>query len=503
MSCSRVGASRTSVNKKGNSNNSNNGSNNNGSSNSSSTSATTQGGGTSCSENYRSQSVRKERFRTARSSKRTQSNQSISRHGTSSSSSHHLHGKGSRPSSSSHNDDRSSKTSGNSNEEASRSESKQKHSTSDCSESATVDNELRDTFQRDPKMVALFAKKKYKPIKILGRGSYGQVYKGIKVDTGEFVAIKVVQMAKLGPIFREKYLPQELAALIYTKHDNVVRTIDIIRADEKLFVFMEFCPNGDIRGYLARCGAIGEKLPQYWFGQIVAALAYLHRHLRMAHRDMKLENVLLDSRYDTKLADFGFAKEIWDSSRHCVIMSKTICGTLAYFSPQLLQQMPYNGFAADAWACGVMLFVLLNLQYPFSQKKPEDMKIALLEMTNYPTYLRSKFVPTISSNAIDLTLQLLNPDEMARMSLHQALRHEWLSVPVERSVAFASVANLQHSKSGSQSSTSNTTNQQQSQHQQQSSNSYQSFSANTTKKTSSKRVSGSEPKRKSKKTVSS
>lgn len=133
--------------------------------------------------------------------------------------------------------------------------------------------------------------------------------------------------------------------------------------------------------------------------------------------------MLLDSSNTAKLSDFGFAKQCWNSKRHCVTLSETICGTFTYFSPQILSRVPYNAYLSDVWAMGVMLFFMLNNRFPFSSENPQ---IMLLEQTNYPNLLKSRFLSKINDDAIDLIVRFLDPNEKTRITLHEALDHPWI-----------------------------------------------------------------------------
>lgn len=93
-------------------------------------------------------------------------------------------------------------------------------------------------------MNALFKKKHYIALQRIAHGAFGQVYKGAKTDNAgqplmdQLIAIKVIEMTRLQPVFREKYLPQELAALTHVKHDNIIQVFDIFRANERLCEFV-------------------------------------------------------------------------------------------------------------------------------------------------------------------------------------------------------------------------------------------------------------------------
>lgn len=80
---------------------------------------------------------------------------------------------------------------------------------------------------------------------------------------------------------------------------------------------------------------------------------------------------------------------------------------------------------ADVWAMGVMCFVMLNYRFPFHFEQGPTMW--LVEMTSWPTFVRTRFSPVVSDKGVDLVVAMLNPDEKARMTLHEALKHEWLA----------------------------------------------------------------------------
>jgi serine/threonine protein kinase len=222
-----------------------------------------------------------------------------------------------------------------------------------------------EMIELDPKTEAVFKKKGYKVQKKLSQGAFGQVYKGINTNTDELCAVKVMDLDKVGEKFEQKFLPRELAALIGVKHENVIFIHDIIRANHKIYIFMEFASNGDIAGYLQKNGALKESLACYWFAQITDALKFTHEELHMAHRDIKIDNILLNDKNIAKLTDFGFAKEVWDEKKHKVIMSETFCGTEPYYSPQIVARKPYNPFCADVWAMGVSCSVCLTTNSRF------------------------------------------------------------------------------------------------------------------------------------------
>lgn len=169
----------------------------------------------------------------------------------------------------------------------------------------------------------------------------------------------------------KKFLPRELVAMMEMQHPNIIQVYDIIRSNKKVYIFMEFATNGDLAKYLKRNGALSELETLSFFVPVTNALNYLHEEMFTAHRDLKIDNILLCDNFEPKLTDFGFATEAVDISK--AVMSKTWCGTMPYYSPQILLRQPYNPFKSDVWANGVCLFALIHNKFPFHHKDPAKM----------------------------------------------------------------------------------------------------------------------------------
>src|SRR5699024_8612530 len=118
---------------------------------------------------------------------------------------------------------------------------------------------------------------------------------------GQLSAVKVIDLGKMSERSKAKFLPRELQTLIECRHENLIQVFDIFRANNKMFIFMEFAGNGDISGYAKKHKGVKEDLACKWFYQASLGLAYLHEHLHTTHRDIKLDNMLLDDHWVAKL----------------------------------------------------------------------------------------------------------------------------------------------------------------------------------------------------------
>lgn len=284
------------------------------------------------------------------------------------------------------------------------------------------------TLELDPKTEAVFKKKGYKLDKLLSHGAFGWVYKGtyVKAEPNEPIAVKVMDLQKVGEKFAEKFLPRELEALIGVKHENACFIYDIIRANHKMYIFMEFCDSGDIAGYLKKNGAIDEIKTCMWFSQTAQGLRFMHDELHMAHRDIKVDNIMLthdkSQALVAKLTDFGFARKCWDEQAQAQQVSKTFCGTEPYYSPQIVSKKPYLPMASDVWAMGCVLFCMLNNKFPFHFGNAKKM----LQEQMDRNYINTRFTKEFPDDLKDLHFKMWEVDEKKRIKIGDVLNHAWI-----------------------------------------------------------------------------
>ncbi|CAG8609755.1 15880_t:CDS:10 [Funneliformis mosseae] len=157
--------------------------------------------------------------------------------------------------------------------------------------------------------------------KTLGEGSYGKVKLATHKLTGRKVAIKII------PKIHAENLTREIHHHRYLHHPNIISLLEVIPTETKIYIVLEYCEGGELYDFLVVRGRLRENLARKMFGQLCRAVKYCHDR-RVVHRDLKLENILLDSYNNIKLADFGFTREC-ESKR----LLETICGSTGYSAP--------------------------------------------------------------------------------------------------------------------------------------------------------------------------
>lgn len=202
----------------------------------------------------------------------------------------------------------------------------------------------------------------------------------------------------------------------------------IVQRGPRVFIFMQYAENGDLLEFLRRVGSIPEQQSKLWFRQMASGLQYLHK-MNIAHRDLKCENILLSSKFDVKLADFGFA-------RYCInqdgrrVLSQTYCGSAAYAAPEVVAGIPYNPKLADVWSLGVILFIMLNGIMPFNDKHLYKL---LKAQWNKNWEFQPKVKDIVSPSAKNIVKQILEPDITLRLTVNRILAHDWVRSKRDRS----------------------------------------------------------------------
>lgn len=165
--------------------------------------------------------------------------------------------------------------------------------------------------------------------KPLGRGKFGHVYLAREKNSKFLVALKVLYKHQLAKNCVEHQLQREIEIQAHLKHDNILRMYGFFYDDEKIYLILEYAPGGELYKTLTEIGNFSEKVAANYISQLICGLKYMHSK-DVIHRDIKPEN-LLDSLGVLKLADFGWSVHAPSDRR------KTMCGTLDYLPPEMIQ----------------------------------------------------------------------------------------------------------------------------------------------------------------------
>ncbi|KAK3419240.1 hypothetical protein EUGRSUZ_H04962 [Eucalyptus grandis] len=258
---------------------------------------------------------------------------------------------------------------------------------------------------------------KWKKGRLLGRGTFGQVFLGFNSEGGQMCAIKEVRIASDDQTLKEsfKQLNQEINLLSQLRHPNIVRYYGSELGEDALSVYLEYVSGGSIHKLLQEYGAFEEPVIQNYARQIASGLAYLHGR-NVVHRDIKGANILVDPHGEIKLADFGMAKHI--TSCQSMLSFK---GSPYWMAPEVVMNTNGYNLAVDVWSLGCTVLEMATSKPPWSQFEGVA---AIFKIGN------SKDMPEIpdhlSSDAKSFIRLCLQRDPSSRPTAAQLLEHSFL-----------------------------------------------------------------------------
>lgn len=288
----------------------------------------------------------------------------------------------------------------------------------------------------------------------LGEGEFGKVKMGWKRDSSVEVAIKLIRRETLGGNSnRLQKIYREIHILRGLDHPNIVRLHEMVETERHIGIILEYASGGELFDYILNHRYLKDGPARKLFSQLISGVGYLHKK-GIVHRDLKLENLLLDRNKNIIITDFGFANtfdpndelseeieyrlgdkdfirslglEGSDGARRGDLM-QTSCGSPCYAAPELVvSDSLYTGRKVDVWSCGVILYAMLAGYLPFDDDpaNPEGDNINLLYKYIVSTPLT--FPEYVTPHARDLLKRILVPEPRKRADLFEVARHSWLA----------------------------------------------------------------------------
>lgn len=256
-------------------------------------------------------------------------------------------------------------------------------------------------------------KQRFDIVKKLGQGTYGKVQLGINKETGQEVAIKTIRKCKIETEADLIRIRREIQIMSSVRHPNIIHIYEVFENREKMVLVMEYAAGGELYDYLSERKVLSEDEARRIFRQIATAIYYCHKH-NICHRDLKLENILLDEVGNAKIADFGLSNVFSYSS-----LLSTFCGSPLYASPEIVKGTPYHGPEVDCWSLGVLLYTLVYGAMPFDGSNFKRL-VKQISTGNY-------FEPKYPSPASPLIAEMLSVNPARRADISAICSHCWIN----------------------------------------------------------------------------
>ena len=252
--------------------------------------------------------------------------------------------------------------------------------------------------------------KEYSIKKIIGKGTFSIVKLGLDRETGEKVAIKILEKKKILNKSDAERVDREINILKEINHLNLIKIIKIKEDADNYYMVMEFCENGELFNQIVKKRRLDENESAYYYFQLINGLEYIHSK-NIVHRDLKPENLLINKKNILKIIDFGLSNYYKDNN-----FLSTPCGSPCYASPEMIAGKKYDGNLIDVWSSGIILFAMLCGYLPFDGLTNEILFKKILKCKiEYPKFL--------SNTTIDLLKKILVNEPKNRITISEIKKH--------------------------------------------------------------------------------
>ncbi|EEH54051.1 uncharacterized protein MICPUCDRAFT_5956, partial [Micromonas pusilla CCMP1545] len=250
---------------------------------------------------------------------------------------------------------------------------------------------------------------------VVGEGGFCKVRAGIHQVTGAKTAVKLIDKTKLTDVNDRKRVGREIRVLKRLTHESIIRLFDVVDGIDKMFVVMEYADGGSLLDHVRARKRLSERESARMFRQMCAGLMYCHAN-GVVHRDVKLENVLLDANANVKIIDFGLSAVLTPGRR-----LRVHCGSPSYAAPEIVARREYDGPPVDVWSAGVVLFAMVTGYLPFHAPKGEKQELCRKIMKGAFTTPES-----CARDFRDLVANILRVDPAKRATFAQVLESKWM-----------------------------------------------------------------------------
>jgi len=248
--------------------------------------------------------------------------------------------------------------------------------------------------------------------KIIGKGSFSRVYKGLDTETDLIIALKIIDKTNLKEEIIKR-LHDEIKLLTKLHHEGIAELKEFLQDEDHFYLILEYCAGGDLSNLIKK-GRIPENIACNYMKQMANALLYLKTR-NIVHRDLKPQNILLSEDLKClKLTDFNFARELYDND-----LAQTLCGSPLYMAPEIIEKHEYT-VKSDLWSVGMILYEMVYGKSPYWDAYNIMDLLEKIKKRPIP------FTNIVSPDCNELLKGLLQVNPAERCTWSQFFNHDWL-----------------------------------------------------------------------------
>lgn len=298
---------------------------------------------------------------------------------------------------------------------------------------STAEQNLETTLRNNSNMTA---RKSHREVRFgayvlgstLGEGEFGKVKLGWRKD-GQHPSQVAIKLIKRDTLARDTELEvkihREINSMRLLSHPNIINLVEVLKSGKYIGIVLEYASGGELFEHILQHKHLKETVAKRLFAQLVSGVDYMHLK-GLIHRDLKLENLLLDKHKNIVISDFGFVNSY---NRAKNDLMKTSCGLPCYAAPELvLTRTPYSGRKVDIWSMGVILYAMLAGYLPFDDDVENEDGADIVRLYNYICSTRLTFPEYVSPLARDLLRRIIVPDPNRRIGIDEIRSHPWLAL---------------------------------------------------------------------------
>ncbi|XP_054713700.1 hormonally up-regulated neu tumor-associated kinase-like [Uloborus diversus] len=260
---------------------------------------------------------------------------------------------------------------------------------------------------------------------VLGKGNFATVYLAIHKVSGCKVAMKIINRNDVKDEYVARNLHREARILAKLRHPNIIQLYESMTTKDLYCLSLELIKGVTLYQYfkIKLVPRLDENKAKLFFYQMLAAVQHMH-HQKILHRDLKLENILIEHDQFVKIVDFGLSNVYYPK-----LIQRTHCGSMEYAAPELFHHISYSP-AIDLWSLGVVLYSMVVGKMPFtlprngpisSQRRDSFVK----RISKGLTQENWREMDFLTDECWNLILSLLQPDSSSRIRVEAALHHKW------------------------------------------------------------------------------